>query len=242
MVVVLALILWTRHTRTTNAGTPSTTVQANAAEVKPASAENKIANDKIANDKIANNTLAPEKSTTTAPTALAASTPAPAKPTGSPATANPSTVADSSPPNSQSNTTQAASTPAAKSPIAADPGSAGAIDNNDVTVRTFAKSNRKPADKSAAPLTLTIRATETSWISVLSDGQPASQETLIAPAHTSVHAAHEIVAKVGNAAGVTFLWNGQEIPAEGAESEVKTFIFDAQGMRVLPTTSPSQNQ
>ena len=99
VVIVLALILWTRHTRTTNAGTPpSTTVQANAAEVKPGPAENKIATDrgrKIANDKIADkiakNGLAPEKSATTAPTALAVSTPVPAKPTGSPATANPST-------------------------------------------------------------------------------------------------------------------------------------------------------
>jgi cytoskeletal protein RodZ len=244
VVVVLALILWIRHTRPTNAGTSSpATVQANAAEVKPGPAENKIAtvnrasdesatdksaNDKIVNDKIAKEKIAPEKSATTAPAALPAST-----------TANPSTLAHSSPTNPPPNPTQAASAPPAKSAIAANPGGTSAIDNNDVTVRTFAKSNRKPADKSAAPLTLTIRATETSWISVLSDGQPASQETLIAPAHTSVRAAHEIVAKVGNAAGVTFLWNGREISAEGAESEVKTFIFDAQGMRVLPTTTPS---
>jgi hypothetical protein len=109
-------------------------------------------------------------------------------------------------------------------------------------VRTFPKSNAKPSDKTPAPLTLIIRATETSWISVLVDGQPASQETLIAPAHTSVRATHEIVAKVGNAAGVTFLWNGQEIPAEGGESEVKTFVFDAQGMRILPASPSSQNQ
>ena len=233
VVVVLALILWIRHTRTTNAGTPSsTTAQANAAEVKPAPAENKIASDQLANDKVAEERSskekpAPEKSAITAPAALPASTPA---------TPSPNTSAHSSPTNSQPNTPQAASMPLAKSPTTADPGSTSAIDNNDVTVRTFAKSDRKATDKSTAPLTLTIRATETSWISVLSDGQPASQETLIAPAHTSVHAAHEIVAKVGNAAGVTFLWNGQEIPADGAEAEVKTYVFDASGMRVIPST------
>jgi cytoskeleton protein RodZ len=88
-------------------------------------------------------------------------------------------------------------------------------------------------------LTLVIRATETSWISVTADGQPASEETLIAPAHTSIRATRQIVAKVGNAAGVTFLWNGQEIPAQGAESEVKTFIFDSSGMHTAPS-SPSQ--
>ena len=84
-------------------------------------------------------------------------------------------------------------------------------------------------------LTLVIRATETSSISVFADGQPVSQETLIAPAHTSIRATHEIVAKIGNAAGVTFLWNGKEIPAEGGESEVKTFVFDANGVRVVPS-------
>jgi hypothetical protein len=48
---------------------------------------------------------------------------------------------------------------------------------------------------------------------------------------------------IGNAAGVTFLWNGQEIPANGAEAEVKTFVFDASGMHVLPSLQPSpQNQ
>ena len=80
-------------------------------------------------------------------------------------------------------------------------------------------------------MTLVIRATENSWISVVADGQLVSQETLIAPANTTVRATREITVKVGNAAGVTFLWNKQEVPAQGAESEVKTLVFDASGMR-----------
>jgi hypothetical protein len=87
-----------------------------------------------------------------------------------------------------------------------------------------------------------IRATENSYISVSADGKTVTQETLIAPANTSVRATREIVARVGNAAGVTFLWDGKEIPAEGVEGEAKTFIFDAQGMRVAGTNqSPAQN-
>jgi cytoskeleton protein RodZ len=90
---------------------------------------------------------------------------------------------------------------------------------------------------------LVIRATENSWVSVTADGQRVSNETLIAPAHTSVRANREIVARVGNAAGVTFLWNGKEIPAEGAEAEVKTFVFDADGMRVVAQgQNPGQNR
>ena len=92
-------------------------------------------------------------------------------------------------------------------------------------------------------MTLVIRANETSWIAVTADGQPVSQETLIAPVHTSFHATRQIVARIGNAAGVTFVWNGQEIPAQGAEFEVKTFLFDASGMRILPSPQPAtQNQ
>jgi hypothetical protein len=75
-----------------------------------------------------------------------------------------------------------------------------------------------------------IRATENSWISVTADGQSVTHETLIAPAHTTVRADREIVVKVGNAAGVTFSWKGQEIAPQGLESEVKTLIFDAEGM------------
>jgi cytoskeleton protein RodZ len=101
---------------------------------------------------------------------------------------------------------------------------------NDVTNPSAETAADEPAAKPAA-LTLVIRATENSWVSVTADGQRVSNETLIAPAHTSVRANREIVARVGNAAGVIFLWNGKEIPAEGAEAEVKTFVFDAEGMR-----------
>src|SRR5450432_208315 len=95
----------------------------------------------------------------------------------------------------------------------------------------------------APPLTLIIRASENSWISVRVDGQEVTQETLIAPAHTSVRATREITVKTGNAAGINFLWNGKEIPAQGAEAEVRTLIFDADGVHTnTPTPPPAQNQ
>jgi cytoskeleton protein RodZ len=104
----------------------------------------------------------------------------------------------------------------------------------DVTIRSFGAAGVKPAEKPAATLKLIVRATENSWISVTSDGQLVTQETLIAPAATSFHATRELVVRVGNAAGVSFLWNGEEVQPQGAEAEAKTFIFDAQGMRQLP--------
>jgi hypothetical protein len=124
-------------------------------------------------------------------------------------------------------------TPASPASSTTDP--ARAPDKSDVTVRTLSKPTTKPADSRPPALAVVIRATQTSTISVLADGQPVSHETLIAPAHTSVRADREIVVKIGNAAGVTFLWKGKEIPAAGAESEAKTFVFDANGMRTLPS-------
>jgi len=89
----------------------------------------------------------------------------------------------------------------------------------------------KDAESSAENLTLIIRASENSWISVSSDGQLVTQEILIAPAHPKFRATRELVVRVGNAAGVSFVWNGEELPSQGSESEAKTFVFDAQGMR-----------
>jgi cytoskeleton protein RodZ len=152
----------------------------------------------------------------------------------------PAALPDRPAPKSSQPAASAASTPSSTAKPARLVTSGDNNDPTDVTIRSTTK-NPRPAAKADAPLTLVIRATETSWISISADGQPVSQETLIAPAHTSVRATHEIIAKVGNAAGVTFLWNGQEIPAQGAEAEVKTFIFDSTGMRLLPS-SPATGQ
>jgi len=104
---------------------------------------------------------------------------------------------------------------------------------DDVTIRSYGASTPATAEASAANLTLIIRATENSWISVTSDGQVVTQETLIAPAHPKFRAARELVVRVGNAAGISFVWNGEELAPQGAEAEAKTLVFDAQGMRAL---------
>ena len=109
---------------------------------------------------------------------------------------------------------------------------------NDVTVRTFPAAKPVSPAKAVTNLKLIIRATETSWIAVTADGQPVAHETLIAPAAFSVHGSHEIVVRIGNAAGVSFLFNDQEIPADGAEAEVKTYVFDSSGMHSAAAQEP----
>ena len=92
---------------------------------------------------------------------------------------------------------------------------------------------RTPAAKPPATFTLLIRAEESTWVSLTADGEPVvTNETLIAPAQTSVRATREIVVKTGNAAGISFLLNGKAIPAKGNEGEPRTYVVDATGIHV----------
>ncbi len=180
---------------------------------------------------------------TSSPAGTTRSMPASTPSLGNPPSASPSSSGNGPAPRSISNVPpllHSASSSATRSSALA-PASAAlpAAVNHDTTAQTSPQSNPALSEKSTGPLTLVIRATETSWISVLADGQPDSHETLIAPARISVHASREIIVKVGNAAGVAFLWNGQEIPAEGAEAEVKTYVFDSAGMRSASPTQPA---
>jgi cytoskeletal protein RodZ len=98
-----------------------------------------------------------------------------------------------------------------------------------------------PISKTPARFRLVIHADENSWISVTADGQAVSHETLIAPADASFRGNREIVARIGNAAGVSFVWNGQEFQPQGAEAEVKTFVFDENGMHEV-SSGPAPTQ
>jgi len=93
--------------------------------------------------------------------------------------------------------------------------------------------------KPPAPFSLLILADETTWVSIMADGKPVTQETLIAPAHTSVRASKEIVVRAGNAGGIRFELKGRQIPGRGKDGEVKTYVFDASGLReTTPAASP----
>ena len=182
VVVILGILLWTRHSHSSRTDTakPAVPTATSASGIPPVSAN-----------------------------AQTSSTPS------SPATS----------PNSSS---------ASTTDVPAD----GAPEKNDVTVRTFGA----PVTKSPAPvtgaLTLVVRASENSWVSISADGQLLAAETLIAPAHPSFHASREFVVKVGNAAAVSFVLNGNEIAPQGNESEVKTLTFDSSGLRSGPAQTP----
>jgi len=107
-------------------------------------------------------------------------------------------------------------------------------EKGDVTIRNFGKPLPKASENTAGALTLVVRASENSWISVVGDGNVIAEETLIAPANTTFHADKEFVIKVGNAAAVSFLINGKEVAPQGAEAEVKILTFDSSGLKANP--------
>jgi cytoskeletal protein RodZ len=207
-IVVLAALLWNRHSRNASAQgtspTPAAPPQATAAAT-PA-VENSSPNGVMTSGAVTGSANAPAS----APTAKS----------------------EASPADSPSSTVAKQSATAMKDE-----------DESDVATRPIPpRSNpprtplpkRDPGVKPAPTFTLVIRATETSWISVTADGQTVNQETLIAPAHTSIRASRQIVVRAGNAAGVSFSLNGKEIPANGAEGEVKTYVFDSTGLAPAP--------
>lgn len=216
-VLISTFMLWTRHSR--NSQTAAATSNGSAASVTPTT---------VAAAPPSQATPAAQSSAP--PAAAVTPSPRPSTEPAQPSSGNPSAPTPPTPTRT--------AVPAAAAGTSADTNAVKVEKKGDVTIRSFGAAAAKPAEaaaeKPAATLTVVVRASENSWISVTSDGQLVTQETLIAPAATSFHAGRELIVRVGNAAGVSFLWNGEEFSAQGAEAEAKTFIFDAQGMRTAP--------
>jgi hypothetical protein len=167
-------------------------------------------------------------------------------------TASPSLISAPAVPPTANRESPPPATPAASAPSAKPESPAPSATTADTAKPTTSTQPEvKPpathATARAAPIkppptfTLLIRAEETTWISLAADGKPIARETLIAPAHTSIRATHEIVVRAGNSAGISFALNGKEIPAQGNEGEVRTYTFDATGLRTTQTSAPSQS-
>jgi helix-turn-helix protein/uncharacterized protein DUF4115 len=124
---------------------------------------------------------------------------------------------------------RAASTSAVLSP--AEKPASGSRGNSSANPNSIAAP--KLATQTAKPpasFTLLIRAEKTTWVSVVADGKPVTQEMLIAPANTSVRATHEIIVKTGNAGGTSFELNGERVAVNGPDGAVRTYIFSAAGV------------
>lgn len=90
------------------------------------------------------------------------------------------------------------------------------------------------ASANSQPFQLRIIAREDSWISVSGSQGEIFHEVLSPTEEKSFHSTSRIVVKIGNAAGVQFMWNGHELPVQGKEGEVKTLVFDGSGLHDPP--------
>jgi cytoskeletal protein RodZ len=163
----------------------------------------------------------------------------PASPAGTPATSSAATAPhqNSAPPTLPASAAPAPSAnPASPTASAAGSASKPAAQPQHPGGKPAKATVHVAAPKPPPTFTVLIRAEETTWVSLMADGKPVAHETLIAPAHTSVRARHEIIVKTGNAAGLSFLLNGKEIPVQGNEGEAKTYVFNAPGVRPEPQT------
>jgi Domain of unknown function (DUF4115) len=80
-----------------------------------------------------------------------------------------------------------------------------------------------------------VKVRKDSWISLSSDGKVVLQGTILAPATKAVKAHNQIVVKAGNVGALDFEFNGESLPAQGQNGEVKTLTFGAEGLEAVQT-------
>jgi cytoskeleton protein RodZ len=99
-----------------------------------------------------------------------------------------------------------------------------------------------PPVPQAGRFTVLIKAREDSWLSVSVDGEVSTHGTLTASTEKSVHATREITIKAGNVGALDFEFNGKPLPSQGANGEVKSLTFDANGLRPSAPKPPEPAQ
>lgn len=83
------------------------------------------------------------------------------------------------------------------------------------------------------PFFVLIRAREDAWVSIIADGRPIMQDTLLASTQRSIEAHRYITIRAGNVGGLDFSFNGEVLPAQGDYDVPRTLHFDAQGLEGL---------
>lgn len=90
------------------------------------------------------------------------------------------------------------------------------------------------ASEGSGKVAVTVKAREDSWIAITVDGEVTMQGTLAAGSQKSIHASREISIKAGNAGALDFSFDGKPLPPQGAAGEVKSLVFDANGLKAAP--------
>jgi cytoskeletal protein RodZ len=83
---------------------------------------------------------------------------------------------------------------------------------------------------------LNLSATETTWLSITSEGKSIFSGVL-QPSQTKTLRASDVAKmKVGNAGGLEVRWNGKEIGPIGPRGQVRVVLFTPENFKILPST------
>ena len=90
----------------------------------------------------------------------------------------------------------------------------------------------------AAPVDLTLKALEDSWISLSADGESVFSGQLKATETRSVQAQQRVKLVAGNAGGLEIQLNGKPLEPIGPRGQVRAVEFTPEGSHVVPRASP----
>ena len=161
-----------------------------------------------------------ETESASTPTAVTASPPAQSVP--GPSQVSPASETSSQPP---------ATAPAAQA-TSSPKSSTGEASPGSVVLGSTAANNPTPAQ-----ISILIKAREECWISATVDGNTVFEGTLPAAGTKKVSGQHRAVIKAGNAGAVDLFFNGNKVPTDGQEGEVKAFSFDQNGLSTITSTA-----
>ena len=90
-----------------------------------------------------------------------------------------------------------------------------------------------PPDQTSSARTFVVllRAHDDSWISATVDGGAPTEASLINSNEKSFEAHRQVVLKAGNIGALDVYFNGEKIPSQGRDGEVKTLTFDSKGLQ-----------
>jgi len=75
---------------------------------------------------------------------------------------------------------------------------------------------------------------EECWVSIVADGQPPVEVTLVAPEQRVIQAKNEVIVKAGSIGALDVFFNGQKVPLQGGYGVVKTLTFHSDGLQTPP--------
>ena len=75
---------------------------------------------------------------------------------------------------------------------------------------------------------------EECWVSIVADGQPSVEVTLVAPEQKVIQAKNEVIVKAGSIGALDVFFNGQKVPLQGGYGVVKILTFHSDGLQTAP--------